>query len=83
MQVIFSPQPRTFHTHLALATEIRWDTDGVEVALPDRQFFCITIEEDDPPVETIVADLLSSIYGYCHDGFRLTVWEKSELQGEN
>ena len=53
-------------------TNIKYDTDGEKVKLPDTLF--IDLPEDTQPdeVEDLLCDEISNITGFCHFGFTFT-----------
>lgn len=48
-------------------TDIRWDTDGVSIDLPNRSTVTVPDGED---VEQYLSDWLSDETGFCHFGFK-------------
>lgn len=66
---------------VAVASNIRWDTDGEEVPdLPTQEelivgedilvyYGCPTMKD----IENAVSDYLSNEYGFCHFGFELAI----------
>ena len=47
----------------AYAINIKWDTDGEEVNLPERVEIPFNVSDDE------IADMLSDEYGFCVFGF--------------
>lgn len=58
-------------------TDIKWDTDGEEVDLPDEEQIDLDIsnESDWDEIEEEISNYLSDTYGFCHDGFNYDVIE--------
>ena len=56
-------------------TDIKWDTDGEEVDLPDEEQINLDIsnESDWDEIEEEIGNYLSDTYGFCHDGFTYNV----------
>lgn len=51
-----------------LVYNIKWDTDGEEVDLPQEMRISVHAIGDDE-LEEFIADEISNITGFCHDGF--------------
>lgn len=56
-------------------TDIKWDTDGEEVDLPDEEQINLDIsnESDWDEIEEEIGNYLSDTYGFCHCGFTYDV----------
>lgn len=48
------------------ATNIKWDTDGVEENLPEEIEIPDYIDEED---DDAISDYISDVTGFCHFGF--------------
>jgi len=48
------------------AFDIKWDTDGEDIPLPEEFIFELEDHED---IEEFMSDTLSEITGFCHQGF--------------
>lgn len=62
--------------------DIKWDTDGEDIGLPDKMIVHVDIEnfEDDYEISEYISDEISNMTGFCHFGFN-TIPELKE-QGE-
>ena len=48
---------------------IKYDTDGAKVKLPDRLEIELPDDTDPEDVEQLLSDEISNITGFCHFGF--------------
>jgi len=51
------------------ATNIKWETDGEVVDLPNEVEIPSSISGEDAEIEDEISDYLSDTYGWLHDGF--------------
>lgn len=50
--------------------DIRWDTDGENIPLPEELFFEV---DDGEEAEAELSDMISDQVGFCHFGFQYEV----------
>lgn len=46
--------------------DIKWDTDGEDIPLPEEFTFELEDHED---IEEFMSDTITEITGFCHNGF--------------
>lgn len=52
-------------------TNIKWDTDELEIDLPTDFSMSVDVEKDttELEIEERISDSISNVYGFCHFGF--------------
>lgn len=67
-----------FKPHYFVCTNIQWDTDGEDVALPESVSIALNLRDTDGDiVADALSDVLSEWYGFCHDGFNYELIDES------
>jgi len=56
-----------------IAYNIEYDTDGLEVSLPNQLTFAVSSKTEIGDIPDIIADRISNETGYCHKGFQLKI----------
>lgn len=63
----------------ATVTDIKWDTDGEKVDLPQSIIVPIPEDIEEDEIEEYVSDEITKTTGFCHKGFRSSLDKQKKI----
>lgn len=57
----------------AIVTNIKYDTDSLEILLPKELSIVIPDDMEIGDIENFISDEVSNVTGFCHTGFSMTL----------